>query len=159
MRFKLTLVLLAVSLAACAPTIEATETPTTFGLISGRVDMSTAPPYLNDPVIGNSPVVVTFFNLDDDTYWYIQTSQTGHPDYQMSIPPGTYQIVAYGRGVGDVPFVAAGYTGENPSCGKALKTVVVEPNARVDDIVIADWNWTCGGSAYRPDKPAEVPIP
>ncbi len=110
MRLKLTFVLLAVSLAACAPgtvsptpTTEATETPTTFGLINGRVDMSSAPPYLNDPVIGSAPVVVTFFNLDDGAYWYIQTSQAGHPDYQMSVPPGTYQIVAYGRGVGDVP--------------------------------------------------------
>lgn len=159
MRFKLTLVLLAVSLAACAPVTEAPETTTIFGFISGRVDMSTAPPYLNDPLIGSSPVVVVFFNLDDGTYWYIQTSQTGHPDYKMSVPSGTYQIVAYGRGVGDLPFVAAGYTGENPSCGKALKTVVVEPNVRVDDIVIADWNWTCGGSAYRPDKPADAPIP
>lgn len=141
------------------------ETPTATtsdnipGVISGYVDMSTAPPYLNDPVAGSSPVVVTFFNLDDGTYWYIQTSLTGHPNYQMTVSPGNYQVVAYGKGVGGEPYVAAGYTGENPSCGQALKTIAVAPNAQVADIVIADWNWTCGGTASRPDKPNDVPIP
>lgn len=143
---------------APAPTADTTEDKAP-GLISGWVDMSTAPPYLNDPVVGSSPVVVTFFNLDDGTYWYIQTSLTGHPNYQMTVTPGNYQVVAYGRGVGDTPYVAAGYTGENPSCGQALKPVNVEPNARVNAIVIADWNWTCGGTAERPSKPADVPIP
>jgi len=129
------------------------------GVISGWVNMVSAPPYLNDPVLGSTPVVVTFFNLDNGTYWFIQTTLTGHPNYQMTVPPGNYQVVAYARGVGDVPYVTAGYTGSNPSCGQALKTITVGSNARVTDIVIADWNWTCGGSADRPDKPTDVPIP
>jgi len=147
-----------------APTkaLQPTITPSTDsipGVISGWVDMSTAPPYLNDPVAGSSAVVVTFFNRDDGKYWFIQTSLTGHPNYQMTLPPGNYQVVAYGRGVGDVPYVSAGYTGNNPSCGQALKTVYIGPNARINDIVIADWNWTCSGNADRPAKPGEVPIP
>jgi hypothetical protein len=140
-----------------SPTVVAQDQ--TPGVINGWVDMSTAPPYLNDPVAGSSPVVVTFFNLDDGTYWYIQTSLTGHPNYQMTLPPGNYQVVAYGQGVGDEPYMTAGYTGENPSCDRNLKTITVGPSARVDDIVIADWNWTCNGNAKRPAKPADVPVP
>ena len=141
------------------------NTPTTStqdkipGVIRGWVDMSAAPPYLNDPNTGSSPVVVTFFNLDDGSYWYIQTSLTGHPNFQMTVPPGNYQVVAYGRGVADLPYVSAGYTGKNPSCGQALKSITVGPNARVNDIIIADWNWACGGTAERPLKPSDVPIP
>jgi hypothetical protein len=77
----------------------------------------------------------------------------------MTLPPGNYQVVAYGHGVGDTPNESAGYTGEKPSCGKELKTITVGPNARVDDIVITDWNWTCGGTAERPVKPSDVPVP
>jgi len=105
------------------------------------------------------PVVVTFFNLDDGTFWYIQTSLTGHPNYQMTVPPGSYQVVAYARGVGGEPYVVAGYTGKNPSCGQVLQVVNVGQNEHVENIVIADWNWTCGGTAYRPEKPSIVPIP
>jgi hypothetical protein len=63
-----------------APTKAPTSTPELAdkapGVISGVVDMSTSPPYLTDPMneAGGTPVVVTFFNLDDGTYWYIQTS-------------------------------------------------------------------------------------
>ena len=145
------------------PTALATSTPEASqipGVISGAVDMSTSPPYLTDPMKAEStPVVVTFFNLDDGTYWYIQTLLTGHPNFQMTVPPGRYQVVAYARGVGDIPYVAAGYTGRSPSCGQALQVVEVAPNARVENIIIADWNWTCGGTAYRPEKPASVPVP
>ncbi len=148
-----------------APTAIVVSTPTasdkTPGVISGMVDMRSAPPYLiDDPYgAGGRPVVVVFFNLDDKTYWYIQTSLTGHPYYQMTVTPGRYQVVAYARGVGDVPYVTAGYTGQNPSCGQPLKTVNVDPNAAVENIVIADWNWSCSGTAYRPSKPAKVPVP
>ncbi len=129
------------------------------GTISGMVDMSSAPPYLKDSYTGGeSPVVVMFFNLDDGTWWWIHTTLT-HPYYSMTVPPGTYHVVAYAKGVGGVPYVTGGYTGSNPSCGKALKTVTVSPNGSVENIVIADWNWSCGGDAYRPDKPASVPIP
>ena len=133
------------------------ETP---GVISGIVDTSTGPPYMNDPVIGGAgmPVVVMFFNLEDHTWWWIHSIAT-HPDYQMTVPPGRYHVAAYAQGVGDVDYVAAGYTGMNPSCGEPLKIVEVKPNQRVSGIDIADWNWTCGGTAYRPAKPAEVPLP
>ena len=104
-------------------------------------------------------MVVTFFNLDDDNYWYFQPLLTGHSNYQMSLPPGNYQVVAYGKGVGNEPYITAGYTGANPTCGNELKNVIVAPNARISNIVIADWNWTCGGTATRPAKPADAPIP
>ena len=142
------------------PTIVTGSDDETPGVISGMVAMGSAPPYLNDPGTGNSmPVAVVFFNLEDGTYWWIHSSLTGHPYYQMTVPPGNYQVVAYAPGVDIVPYVTAGYTGQNPSCGKNLKTVVVPPNGKVENIVIADWNWTCGGSAYRPDKPDGVPLP
>ena len=142
------------------PTTKADSDDKTPGVISGLVAMGSAPPYLNDPGTGNSmPVAVVFFNLDDGTYWWIHSSLTGHPNYQMTVSPGNYQVVAYAQGVGNVSYVAAGYTGQDPSCGKELKTVVVPPNGRVENINIADWNWSCGGSAYRPDKPSGVPLP
>ncbi|MCJ7735653.1 MAG: hypothetical protein MUP11_14030 [Anaerolineales bacterium] len=142
------------------PTLEAESGDKTPGVISGMVAMQTAPPYLNDPGTGNStPVAVVFFNQDDGTYWWIHTSLTGHPYYQMTVPPGNYQVVAYAHGTDIVPYVSAGYTGQNPSCGKNLKTVIVPPNGKVENIVIADWNWTCGGTAYRPAKPGGVPLP
>lgn len=143
-------------------TVTATPPPTAEvpGVISGMVDMSTAPPYLtDDPVLGSSPVVVVFFNQDDGTYWWIHTSLTGHPYFQMSVPPGRYQVVAYAQGVGDQPYVTAGYTGQNPSCGQPLQIVEVDPNERVENIVIADWNEACGADAYRPPKPESVPLP
>lgn len=140
-----------------SPTEASDSTP---GVISGVVDMSSAPPYLNDPMLGGSgtPVVVVFFNLDDSTYWWYHTAPT-HPNFQMTVTPGRYQIVAYAPGVGGVPYVAAGYTGSNPSCGLPLAEITVAPNGTVSGIQIADWNWTCGGTAYRPPKPADVPNP
>lgn len=132
----------------------------TPGVISGMVDMSSAPPYLKDSMSGgSSPVAMVFFNLSDGTYWWIHTSLTGHPYFQMTITPGEYQVVAFAQGVGDVPYVTGGYTGSNPSCGQALKTVTMTPNGRLENIVVADWNWTCGGTAYRPAKPSGVPLP
>ena len=140
-----------------SPTQASDSTP---GVISGVVDMSSAPPYLNDPMIGGAgtPVIVVFFNLDDSTYWWYHTAPT-HPNFQMTVTPGRYQIVAYAPGVGDVPYVTGGYTGSNPSCGLSLVEVAVAPNARVSGIQIADWNWSCGGDAFRPPKPADVPSP
>ncbi len=136
------------------------EVDTTPGVISGVVDMSAAPPYMNDPGTGESmPVAVVFMNLEDGTYWWIHTSLTGHPYYQMTLPPGNYHVVAYGQGVGEEPYVAAGYTGLVPSCGQALQTVVVPPNGEVENIVIADWNWNCGGEAFRYNMPPDVPLP
>jgi hypothetical protein len=142
------------------PTTQPETDDETPGVISGMVAMESAPPYLNDPGTENSlPVAVVFFNLDDGTYWWIHTSLTGHPYYQMTVSPGIYQVVAYAKGVGGAAYVSAGYTGQNPSCGNNLKTVTVPPNGKAENIVIADWNWTCGGTAFRPDKPSGVPLP
>jgi hypothetical protein len=149
-----------------APVVVATATTSspstssgTPGTISGMVDMASAPPYLKDSYTGGeSPVVVMFFNLDDNTWWWIHSTPT-HPYFRMTVPPGNYHVVAYAKGVGGVPYVTGGYTGSNPSCGKMLKTVSVPPNGSVENIVIADWNWNCGGDAYRPDKPPSVPLP
>ena len=54
----------------------------------------------------------------------------------MTVPPGRYEVVAYARGVGGAPYVTAGYTGQNPSCGQALQVVEVAPNTKVGNIVI-----------------------
>ena len=131
------------------------------GVVSGMVDMASAPPYLNDPIVTGGvgvPVVVVAFNLDDGTYLWVDTTPT-HPEFSLSLPPGRYQLVAYGYGVADVPYVTGGYTGTNPSCGQELLEVLVEPGGSVTGVEIADWNWACGGTAYRPSKPADVPIP
>ena len=137
-----------------------TPEPKIPGVISGWVDMAASPPYMKDPVVNPQgiPVVVMFFNQDDYTWWWFHTTAT-HPNFQMTVTPGDYLVVAYGRGVGGVPYVAAGYTGMNPSCGQALALVNVPSNGFVEGIVIADWNWNCGGTAYRPPKPDEVPLP
>jgi hypothetical protein len=133
----------------------------TPGTISGMVDLASAPPYLKDSYSGKeTPVVVVFFNLDDGTWWWIHTTPT-HPYYSMTVPPGNYHVVAYARGVGGLPYVTGGYTGSNPSCGNELKTVTVQSNGSTENIVIADWNEfaPCQGDAYRPEKPASIPIP
>jgi hypothetical protein len=131
------------------------------GVISGMVDMRSAPPYLNDPIATGGqgvPVVVVFFNLDDGTWWWIHTTPT-HPNYRMTVTTGRYHVVAYARGVGDVPYVTGAYTGKNPSCGEPMATVTVSRSQHVQDVEIADWNWSCGGTASRPEKPADIPIP
>ncbi len=139
------------------PAVEEEQPP---GVISGWVNMADAPPYMNDPVAGPMMVAVVFFNLDDGTYWWIHTTPTRHPNYQMTVPPGNYHVAAFGQGVDGTPYVSAAYTGEWPlSCDQDLKAVTVAPNQKVEDIVIADWNWICGGDAYRPPKPADVPLP
>ncbi|MBN1267917.1 MAG: hypothetical protein JXA25_20665 [Anaerolineales bacterium] len=139
---------------------DSTEESSVPGVIKGWVDMASAPPYLLDSYGSGSstPVAVMFFNLDDGTWWWIHSTLT-HPYYQMTVPPGDYHVVAYAQGVGDVAYVTGGYTGSDPSCGQALQVVHVPANTIVENIVIADWNWSCGGTAYRPEKPAEVPLP
>jgi hypothetical protein len=140
----------------------ASETsPEAASAIYGIVDMASAPPYLNDPLVTGGigiPVVVVAFNLDDGTYFWVDTTPT-HPEYSLSVSPGRYHLVAYAVGVADLPYVAGGYTGDNPSCGQALAEVLVGPGEDVLEIEIADWNWSCEGTAERPDKPPDVPIP
>jgi hypothetical protein len=90
------------------------------GTISGRVDMSAAPPYLNDPIVTGGlgvPVVVAAFNLDNGTYAWVDTTLT-RPDFSLTLPAGRYHIVAYGQGVADVAYVTGGYTGENSRVGR-----------------------------------------
>ncbi len=144
-----------------APSTEEAPAPAT---LSGRVNMASAPPYLNDPIVTGGlgvPVVVVAFNLDDGTYYWVDTTAT-HPNYTLQVPPGTYHLVAYGHGlpsVPDLPYVAAGYTGMDPSCGKELLEVTVTAGEVREGLDIADWNWTCNGTAYRPEKPDNVPVP
>ena len=135
--------------------------PEAFGGFSGMVDMASAPPYLNDPIVTGglgSPVVVVAFNLDNGTFWWVDTTAT-HPEFTITVPAGRYHLAAYGQGVADVPYVVGGYTGLNPSCGEELLAIDVSPDHLISGIEIADWNWTCGGTAYRPEKPPDVPIP
>ena len=132
------------------------------GMISGWVNMADAPPYMTEAGTGaeSMRVTVVFFNLEDDTYWWMHTTPTRHPDFQMILPPGNYHVVAYGQGVDITPYVSAAYTGKWPlSCDQDLQAVTVVSGETVEDIVIADWNWICGGDAYRPPKPADVPLP
>lgn len=133
-----------------------------WGTIAGSVDMSTAPPFLRDPVVHpyGMPVAVVFFNLDDNTWWWVHNTAT-FPNFEMTVPPGRYHVVAYARGVGDIPYVSGGYTGENPSCGQPLKEVVVPPGGWVGDVVIADWGTDCGVDHRQdyPAKPDSVPLP
>ncbi|MDH3942872.1 MAG: hypothetical protein OEV06_02100 [Anaerolineae bacterium] len=139
-----------------APTPEnaADNTP---GIIRGLVDMKTAPPYLNDPITTNGlgvPVVVVFFNLDDGTWWWVHTTAT-HPNFQMTVTPGRYVVLAYAPGVADIPYITGAYTGGAPSCGQPLVAVEVPPNGSALGIFITDW------CEYpdRPEKPPGVPIP
>ncbi len=126
-------------------------------MISGFVDMRTAPPYLTDPVttLGlGVPVVVMFFNQDDGTWWWVHTTNT-HPNFRMTVTPGTYIVVAYARGVLDIPYVTGAFTGGEPSCADSVATIKVGPNQQVTDIIITDW---CAFND-RPPKPDEVSLP
>ncbi len=93
------------------------------------------------------------------------TGPSGQPTASRAIlpavvpGPGRYHLVAYARGVGGEAYVTAGYTGQSPSCGLPLAELSLDANAHLSGIVIADWNWACAGDAYRPEKPAEVPLP
>lgn len=130
-------------------------------LLSGRVDMRSAPPYLNDPIVYagvGMPVTVGAMNQSDGQWYWLDTTPT-HPLFELIVPPGTYVIVAFARGVADVPYVTGAYTGENPSCGLPDLPVTVNPGETVEEIEIADWNWSCGGTAERPDKPESIPVP
>ncbi len=140
------------------------EPTVTLAILAGRVNMASAPPFLNDPIVTGGlgvPVVVVAFNLDNGSYTWVDTTPT-HPNYQLAVPAGRYSLVAYGSGLPsapDVPYVVGGYTGQDPSCGQPLAEVVVAAGEVLEGLDIADWNWSCRGTAYRPDKPADVPIP
>jgi len=125
------------------------------GVISGMVDMQTAPPYLYESGL---PVVIVFFNETDQTYWWVHSNPSDQ-SFQMTVTPGVYTIIAYGVGVGAEPYVSAAYSGNDPSCGNDPAAISVGSNQKIEGILINDWNWTCSGSAAHPFLPAGVPIP
>jgi hypothetical protein len=128
------------------------------GIISGQTDMTNAPDHLRDDYGWSSPVALVFFNLDDGTYWYMQDSWT-HPDFQMTVTPGRYHVMAYSYSEDGTETVSAAYTGKNPFCDEPLAEVEIPPGSFVDGILINDWNWKCNGTAERPAKPPEVILP
>ena len=146
------------ALQTATPPGEAGYTDFTPGVISGKVDFTNAPEYLYDEYDWVAPAAVVFFNQDNGTYWYNFTAHY-YPEYQMTLPPGRYQVMAYAYNEDYTDYVSAAYTGKNPSCDEPLKDVIMPPNGIVDGIVITDWNWKCSGTAERPEKPAEIPIP
>lgn len=147
-----------------SPTPTPTEEPPALATLAGRVVMASAPPYLNDPILTGGlgvPVVVVGFNLDDGTYYWVDTTGT-HPNYTLRVPAGRYHLAAYGHGLPSLPdlsYVAAGYTGMEPSCGQELVEIVIGAGEMRTGLDIADWNWSCSGTAYRPLKPDDVPVP
>ena len=130
----------------------------TPGVISGSVDFTNAPEYLYDEYDWVAPAAIVFFNQDDGTYWYNFTAHY-YPEYQMTLPPGNYHVMAYAYNEDYTSYVSAAYTGKNPSCDEPLKEVFMAPGGTVGGIVITDWNWKCSGTAERPELPAQVVLP
>lgn len=101
-------------------------------------------------------LAIVFFNQGNGTWWWVGTA-ANQSSYQMTLPVGTYHVVAYNSGG-----LAGGYTAAVP-CGltaactdHTLLDVKVTSNARVTGINVADW--------YAPDgtfppKPAGVTYP
>ena len=126
--------------------------------VSGKVDMASAPPYLYDDHPPGSPAAVVLFNVGAPQIYWTNTAGT-HPEFSLEVVPGSYYLFAYAQGVGEVPYVSAAFTGLDPSCGQPMQYIVVEPGKSVSDVLINDWNWSCGGTAERFEKPVEVPLP
>ena len=127
-------------------------------LISGTVDMASAPPFLFDDHPPGSNVVVVLFNAGTQQLHWISTEGT-HPDFQLEVIPGSYFVHAYAPGVGDVPYVTGAYTGIDPSCGEPSIYITAHPGEPVENIVINDWNFDCGNKMERFPKPDEIPLP
>ena len=126
--------------------------------VSGTVDMSTAPPYLFDDHPPGSPVTVVLSNVGaPQIFW--TTTVSSHPNFSLDVVPGSYYVHAYAPGVGDVPYVTGAFTGLHPSCGQPLQYIIALSGKPVSGVVINDWNWSCGGTAERFEKPADVPLP
>jgi hypothetical protein len=126
--------------------------------ISGIVDMSSAPPYLYDDHSPGSPASVVLFDLNSEMFFTVSTKNT-HPDFSLDVYPGQYYILAYSDGIEDVPYVSGAFTGIEPSCGQPMAVLNVLPDTPVTNLVINDWNWSCGGTAERLEKPEEVSLP
>lgn len=126
--------------------------------VSGIVDMKSAPPYLYDDHPPGSPASVVFFDLNSNL-WHTVSTKTTHPNFTIEIYPGEYHVLAYSYGVGDVPYVSGAYTGVDPSCGNEMAVLHVLPDKPLSDVIINDWNWSCGGTASHIEKPEEVSLP
>ena len=126
--------------------------------VAGIVDMSSAPPYLYDDHPPGSPASVILFDLDSDMFFTVSTMNT-HPYFSLDVDPGQYYVLAYSFGVQDVPYVSGAFTGVEPSCGQPMAVLNVLPDTPVTNLVINDWNWSCGGTAERLEKPEEVSLP
>ncbi|MBN2388065.1 MAG: hypothetical protein JXB85_13695 [Anaerolineales bacterium] len=143
------------------PSTRPAPTSQTPGAISGFVAMAGAPPYLyDDPGSVHALVVVVAINQQTGAYQYDTTGEAYSYAFTLpDLPPGNYWVVAYAQGVGDVEYVTAAYTGASPSCGQATGTIHLLPGQEIGNVPVNDWQWTCGGTADRPAKPADVPIP
>ena len=126
--------------------------------IAGIVDMSSAPPYLYDDHPPGSPASVVLFDLNSEMFFTVSTKNT-HPDFSLDVYPGQYYALAYSYGIGDVAYVSGAFTGVEPSCGQPMIVLNVLPGTPVTNLVINDWNWSCGGIAERLEKPEEVSLP
>lgn len=126
--------------------------------VSGIADMSSAPPYLYDDHPPGSPASVVLFDLDSDMFFTVSTKNT-HPDFTLDVYPGQYYVMAYSYGVGDVPYVSGAFTGVEPSCGQPMAVLNVLADTPVTNLIINDWNWSCGGTAGRLEKPEEISLP
>jgi hypothetical protein len=111
---------------------------------------------LSYPSEGIPRLAIVFFNQDDGTWWWIGTAQN-QGSYQMTVPVGTYHVVAYTSGG-----LAGGYTAAVP-CGLSaactdhtLLDVHVGSNAHLTGIDVSDWY---AGAGTFPPKPAGVNYP
>jgi hypothetical protein len=101
-------------------------------------------------------LAVVFFNLDDNSWWWVGTA-VNQSSYQMTVPVGNYHVVAYAGGG-----LAGGYTAAVP-CGltagctdHSLLTVHVGSNEQVTGINATDWYAPQG---TFPAKPAGINYP
>lgn len=111
---------------------------------------------LSYPSEGIPQLAIVFYNQNDGTWWWVGTA-ANQTSYQMTVPVGTYHIVAYTSSG-----LAGGYTAAVP-CGltagctdHSLLDVNVTSNARVTGINVSDWYAPAGAF---PPKPAGVNYP
>ena len=126
--------------------------------VLGVVDMSSAPPYLYDDHPPGSQSTVVLFDLNSEKFYSV-SNQPEDLSFSMDVYPGQYYALAFSYGIGDIPYVTGAYTGNNPSCGQAMAVLNVLPDTPVKNLSINDWNWSCGGTAERLEKPEEVSLP
>ncbi|MBT3240013.1 MAG: hypothetical protein HON98_04055 [Chloroflexi bacterium] len=124
------------------------EKDTTPGVVSGWVDFTSSP----GNVTNGQAVTVMFFNQEDFTWWWVGTA-FGNSNFQMTMPPGPYVVTAYTSVSGGS--ISVGYTGGGQTCGSGLALVNLEPNGRVENLVVTDW---CNPGSW-PSRPGGVPLP